>query len=335
MKPSLMHILALTVFANLCAGLVIISIVVRLPEHGRSKDKPETVAPDATSKFIDVRYFIQEAIKPVLSLAASEMLQLKAQSTVLFENPKGDVWGKEVVPVTYEASKGRYDENRKIFSLSGAVQMKRENGWLSSQEADYNIDEQLFHASGDVRTKNSPPGGDEILINSDKAFSLFLKNVSEYEENVNGSIRKNNSSGKEVNFTCEKLQSDQTTSILIATGNVSLEKQDMTATGLRGEVRFDPKTKTLKDYLLYDDVKLTQKVNPARGRAYTRKAFAEKFEGHPLENKFILTGAPRVLEGLDVVRGSRIIVRQNDETMEVEDSVSNIGFKENGSKNGE
>jgi lipopolysaccharide export system protein LptA len=335
MKPSLMHILALTVFAGLCAGLVVVSIIVRLPERGGSKDRPETVAPDATSKFIDVRYFVQDGVKPVVSLIASELLQLKAQGLVLFENPKGRIWGKEVVPVTYEAFKGRLDENKNRFALSGAVQMKREDGWLSSKEADYNPEEQIFHASGEVHTKNTPPGGDEIFVNSDKAVSFFQKNFSEYEGNVNGSIKKNNSPSKDVNFTCEKLQADQAASTLVATGNVSLQKQDMTATGLRGEVRFNPKTKTLMYYVLYDDVKLTQKVNPARGTVYTRKAFAEKFEGHPLENKFILTGAPRVLEGRDVVRGSRIIVRQNNETIEVEDSVSNIGFKEDGTKTGE
>jgi lipopolysaccharide export system protein LptA len=55
-----------------------------------------------------------------------------------------------------------------------------------------------------------------------------------------------------------------------------------------------------------------------------RKAFAEKLEGLISEKKIILTGLPKVFQQKDVIKGNRITIRENIETVEVDDANTNI-----------
>ena len=109
-------------------------------------------------------------------------------------------------------------------------------------------------------------------------------------------------------------------------GNVSIKKENLDGYANRGEVYLENYNKKLKYYALYDDVRLQEKlVN--NGRPLVRKAFAEKLEGLIGEKKIILTGLPKVFQERDVIKGNRIIIRENIETVEVDDANTNLILK--------
>jgi lipopolysaccharide export system protein LptA len=106
-------------------------------------------------------------------------------------------------------------------------------------------------------------------------------------------------------------------------GNVSFKKENLEAFANRGEVFLENYNKKLKYYALYDDVKLQENL-VSNGKPMARKAFAEKLEGQMAEKKIILTGLPKVFQERDVIKGNRIIIRENVETVEVDDANTNI-----------
>lgn len=55
-----------------------------------------------------------------------------------------------------------------------------------------------------------------------------------------------------------------------------------------------------------------------------RRAFAERLEGFMSENLVVLTGYPKVFQQQDVIKGNRIILRENNEVVEVEDANTNF-----------
>ena len=60
------------------------------------------------------------------------------------------------------------------------------------------------------------------------------------------------------------------------------------------------------------------------GKLLVRKAFSEKLEGLISDKKVILTGLPKVFQERDVIKGNRIIIKENVETVEVDDANTNI-----------
>ena len=59
-----------------------------------------------------------------------------------------------------------------------------------------------------------------------------------------------------------------------------------------------------------------------------RKAFAEKLEGFAQDEKMILTGYPKVIQGEDVIKGNVIHLYQQNEVVEVLDNDSSFKLKE-------
>ena len=63
------------------------------------------------------------------------------------------------------------------------------------------------------------------------------------------------------------------------------------------------------------------------GKKIIRKAFSEKLEGFPKRSLVILTGYPKVLQGQDAIVGNKIILRWNNEVLEIIDANSNLKLK--------
>ena len=79
-----------------------------------------------------------------------------------------------------------------------------------------------------------------------------------------------------------------------------------------------------------DDVKMSEKMETREG-IQTRQAFAERLEGFGREQKMVLSGAPRVEMGKDVIKGYRITIRENVDLIEVDDAMSDVQVKRQGS----
>lgn len=106
-------------------------------------------------------------------------------------------------------------------------------------------------------------------------------------------------------------------------GNVTFKKGNLDASSNQGTLFLENYNKKLKYYSLSDDVKLQETLS-LNGKPVMRKAFAEKLEGIISEKKVILTGLPKVFQEKDVIKGNRITIRENIETVEIDDANTNI-----------
>ena len=86
----------------------------------------------------------------------------------------------------------------------------------------------------------------------------------------------------------------------------------------------------VKYFVLFDDVRLLEKLKLVNGEEIIRKAFSEKVEGFPLERKLVLSGYPKVLQGRDVIKGNQVIIREENEIVEILNTNSKFYLEDEG-----
>jgi lipopolysaccharide export system protein LptA len=105
-----------------------------------------------------------------------------------------------------------------------------------------------------------------------------------------------------------------------------MKRDNYVITSGKADMFLENFNKTLKYFVLNDDVKMTETLNTPQG-VTQRKAFAERLEGFGREEKMVLSGAPRVEMGKDVIKGYKITIRENVDLIEVDDSMSDVQMK--------
>jgi lipopolysaccharide export system protein LptA len=183
---------------------------------------------------------------------------------------------------------------------------------------------EVLNATEDVKTLSiDEKSNDQIMVNSKAAIYRPKEQIFEYKENVSGVIKRKRVYEESISFKTDYLTLNAPQSLAEMKGNVSFKKENLEAFAQRGEVFLENYNKRLKYYALYDDVRLQERL-VQNGKPFMRKAFSEKLEGLISEKKIILTGLPKVFQEKDVIKGNRIIIRENVETVEVDDANTNI-----------
>lgn len=164
---------------------------------------------------------------------------------------------------------------------------------------------------------------DQILVTSNDAFYRPEDQFFEYKENVKGKVERKRAYEESISFTTDLLTLSGLLSLAEMKGNVTFKKENLDASSNQGSLYLENYNKKLKYYSLSDDVRLVETLL-LDGKPVSRKAFSEKLEGFISEKKVILTGFPKVFQGKDVIKGNRITIRENVETVEVDDANTNI-----------
>ena len=152
--------------------------------------------------------------------------------------------------------------------------------------------------------------------------------MGHYVGNVKGQIHRKRPFEPTIFFESDQLKLNGPAAYIELISNVFLKKQEVKTWSRRGEIFLENYNKKLKYYVLYDDVRVEEKVVLADGRATIRKAFGEKLEGVVSEDKIILTGSPQVIQEKDTIKGNRITLKENNEVVEVDDSTSSFIIKD-------
>ncbi|MEE2742392.1 MAG: LptA/OstA family protein, partial [Bdellovibrionota bacterium] len=135
-----------------------------------------------------------------------------------------------------------------------------------------------------------------------------------YEESVH--FNSNN-----LNFNKKKLKAH-------LEGKVVFKYKKFKAKAQKGDIFLENYNNNLKYFTLYDDVKVKE-VLSLKGKEVIRKAYSERLEGFPGKSKVILTGYPKVIQEDDTIVGNKIILRWNNEVLEIIDANSSLKLKSN------
>lgn len=319
--------IVIIIFILLCMVPIFISVMDffqhNLSKHPRSQN--ESTIKENKSKFKNADYYLIKGNNPFLHLNASNIIIDNIKKVVSFLSPQGKVYTKSQEPVYYQGNEGFYKTNNGELSLKEKVKIKTDNSQLMSDQVFYETSKDQFTSTGNVKTQSfSKTNNDKIFIDSEKVTSWPQTKRAHYQGKVTGLIKRKRKYEESVYFDSDNLHLDYNLAKILLNGNVSIKKQGIRASSQRGEIFLENYNKKLKYYVLYDDVKVMEKVKAEGNRILDRRAYAEKLEGIISEELIILTGYPKVFQNDDLIKGNKIILRENNEVVEVDDASANF-----------
>jgi len=322
--------IVIVVFTLICA----ISIIAAQMTTPRTKQIQEVGSKpqDKKSQFKNIFYYSLTRNVPNMEFVASE-LSIINQTRLYFSSPIGRIKrGAEEAEtyLNYKAGEGNYNSEEGVMHLSQEVAIDYARSELMARELSFYKNKNLLIGSGGVESKfldnNS---GDEIFINSTKVEANPKTEFSKFIGEVKGRIKRKRAYQEPLNFLADNLGISLKEGKVDMVGNVLLEKPNFKVLAKNAEIFLDNFNKKLKYYQLTDDIKMQERVQKRNGEFFERKAFAEKMEGYASEGKLVLTGAPRVLQGRDIIKGTKIVLRQDVELVEVDDSNTRFTLEKN------
>jgi lipopolysaccharide export system protein LptA len=264
---------------------------------------------------------------PLLRVNSDELTLSSTSNKIFGFNPNGVFYYAED-PVFFQSKNFLLFLSSKELLLENKVEINFNKTKMQSNKTHLFLKGSKVEARGLVKsTSEAEVDGGKIFINADLASGELKTKYFEYSGNVDGMIQRKKTYEETVAFKTDFLSFTSLQNLIDLKGNVLIIKENSTAKSLRGQIFLENYNKKLKYYTLYDDVKLEEHV-VSNGNTLERKGFAEKLECIASERKIILTGFPKVFQQKDVIKGNRITIRENIETVEVDDANSSILLKE-------
>lgn len=283
------------------------------------------------SYFKKINYDIVENNQLVLKLKADELIDKSEEARILFFAPDGIIISKSGTKVKFKSEKGILSKKENILFLEKNVIIEFDQTVIIADHAKYYINDDIFDAFGNVQTESiSINSKDSVNITSDKLFSSKSLNITTFEGNVKGEIIRKKKYEEGMKFGARRVEYDSKKNIVSLFRQVFIKRNRFNAKARQGTIFLDNYSKRLKYFTLSDDVRLSEKViigSRNMKRTIQRKAISEKLEGNVREEIIILTGYPKVFQENDIVKGNKIILRENSDIVEVDDSSTNFIIK--------
>lgn len=286
-----------------------------------------STAPEFT-EIENLDYFHVKDELPLMSLSATKM-RSQGEEQAEFDFPVG-IYNQQRRNTTlkYQANSGVYRKVKDNLLLEGDVKASSEEADYEADRVKYSFKKDLIQASGHVKFKGRDlKTGDQLKINSDRMKARPKLKQSEFIGSVTGVLERKRRYEGNMNFTSRELFFDGIQSLAHLEGDVFMKRENYRITAGKADIYLENFNKSLKYFVLNDDVKMTETLNNPQTGVMERKAFAERLEGFGREEKMILSGAPRVEQGTDVIKGYRITVRENTDLIEVDDAMSDVNMK--------
>ncbi len=263
-----------------------------------------------------------------IHLNSEEVVNNQITGQLITKNPNGVVVEDNTDPMYYSGDSGFFNKSIGQLNINGNVEIRTGDTIANSQRLIYRQSVDIVDLYGDVKTvNNNNKKLYRLVVNSDKAKYRKKIGILNYVGNVNGQIRRRRKYEAPVFFKSNRLDFFENEMRGDLLGEVEIKKLDTLATSRRGELFLENYNKKLKYFALYDDVVVKQDVSPIDGTPFVRTAFSEKLEGYPSEGLIVLLGYPKVNQKQDVIKGNIIILRDNNETIEVDNANSNFRLK--------
>lgn len=324
--------LSILFFVIICAGLSSYSLFGRFDgeEYGDVDDiKSAPREYDDSSIFKHIDYYLFSQGDKFITINSTELVLYNDNTQLDATSPKGIFFRQGIEDTSkkeihFEAKESKAFIGSKELKLNEDVVVRLGTSSLKSKTLDIFKAGKLIEASGNVKTQTKDQKTqDQINIQSNFVSFKPDEDFFEYKGNVVGELSRKRKYEQGINFSSDKISLLGNKGLLELDGKVKITRQNLKAEANKGTVYIENYNKRLKYYSLSDDVRLEENF-VVKGKSQQRKALAEKLESITSEETIILTGLPKVFQGRDVIRGNRIIIRENVETVEVDDANTNI-----------
>lgn len=319
-------IIIILVYTSLNAFVLFLSFQ-KVDQELPTKGTPKSMAPEFTL-IENLDYFHLKKGVPQMSLAATQM-RSQGETYAEFTQPRGVYnYQQKNETLRYQGAFGEYFKEKELLSLEGDVRILSSDSQYDAKELDYFFKQGLVVGRGGVKFEGEDlKTRDYFVINADSMRGFPERREAHFQGSVKGSMERKKKYEGKMKFESQKLDLDGIESKAHLEGDVVIERPSSQITAGKADIFFDNYNKSLKYFVLNDDVKVTETLKAPTGETTTRKAYSERLEGFGREQRMVLSGAPRVEQGTDVIKGYRITVRENAELIEVEDAMSEVQVK--------
>lgn len=280
------------------------------------------------SEMKELNYFYLEDARPSLSLSAESMQSL-GEDMAIFEGPRGTYSPDEKkAPIKYQANHAEFNKVTDTLKLLKNVEINFESSTYLAQELVYELKKDLMTGSGEININHwMKDSGQRVVVDSARMQAKprleWARLFGEVKGKASGKLR----TQEPLYFESNSLELFGKESLVQLKENALIVRGGMRVSARNGDIFLDQMNKKLKYFVMNDDVKLTEKLIDDQGKPITREAFAERLEAFGQE-KMVLSGAPRVVQGKDVIKGYMITMREKMEFIEVEDALSDVQIRQ-------
>ncbi len=320
------------IFVYLCLNiLVVLAALNQKSQEAKSKGRGAPLAPEY-SRIENLNYFHLKNSLPQMSLNA-EVMRSQGEELAEFISPQGVYNFKEKdKSLSYQAKDGVYKKSKDLITLTGEVMIHNSEAKYKAEKIRYFFKKDLILASGGVHFEGDDPKSKDHLEIDAEAMKAkpHLKKMT-FKGGVKGSVQRKKKYEGKMTFSSQQLEFDGLKSLVNLEGGVTLSRQAYLITAGNADIYLENYNKSLKYLVFNDDVKVTETIDGPKGKMY-RKAFSERLEGYGQEEKMVLSGAPRVENGEDVIKGYKITIREKMELIEVDDAMSDVKVRKEDKK---
>lgn len=335
MVHKLRQYFLLLLFVLLFSGVAVFSFLGGFDHYGDEKIlKQNNSRSPEDSYFKEVKFFTKTKGAPAVNMWAKEMVITEdfSSSVALFvdgfyypqTNPE---------PIKFSAERALAKPDEDQLELENKVILIDSNHEFRSEKLKIADRGNKIFGRINVETISKIKSQE---ANEANTSTLFIKsqevdyyaptNSVNYRGLVDGEVKRVKAYEEGIKFKTSELGLDGLKGLITLNGQVYLEKGRFEVWSNRGEIFLENYNKKLKYYSLSDDVRLREFLQ-GREKKFERKAFAEKLEGWMNERKVVLTGFPKVIQEKDIIKGNRIVLRENSESVEIDDANSSLILK--------
>ena len=311
------------------SAYTVLNVFILVASWRQGADENQTLKPSGTiapeyTQIEELDYFHLREGVPQMSLSAIKM-RSQGEELAEFTQPKGIYnYQQKQQTLRYQADEGIYRKQKDLLLLEGNVRVLSDEAEYLAARVKYFFKKDLVLGYGGVTFKGEDlKSKDQVEIQSETMRANPQNQLSRFKGNVRGHMQRKKKYEGKMTFSSQQLQLDGIKSLAHLEGDVSMNRQSYLITAGKADIYLENFNKSLKYFVFNDDVKVTEKLQTPEGTTY-RKAFSERLEGFGKEQKMVLSGAPKVEMGKDVVKGYRITIRENMDLIEVDDAMSDV-----------
>ncbi len=276
-------------------------------------------------------YFVRDS-SPTLSLNANSMRSL-GNEIVSFESPRGTyAVDKKKPAISYTALHAEYIKAQDQLKLQNEVEINHRNSVYKGDEMNYRVSQDFLSGSGNIKIQHfMAKSGQKIFLSSQRLEAQPRSERMKLIGAVDAQVKPRFNYLDTLFLKAGTLELIGADSLIELRQDAEIKRGEMKISARNGDIFLEQENKKLKYFVMNDDVKMTEKMLDQAGRPLTREAFAERLEGFG-QDKIVLSGAPRVVQGNDVIKGYQITLREKMEFIEVEDALSDVQVKKDENK---
>ena len=294
-----------------------VSLIAAL-SHFSPKINPDTANENVekrASVFLNSFLSIYRADQSTLNLETQKLVESPINNKILLFDVKGEL-GKDK-KIQFFGKNGVVHKNQHFLKLNDEIELTNEQSKTVSDYLFLDYQKNEMNLSGNVKSYFSLKD-QNITINSNSMSMDKVTGKTTYKEMVKGNILSAKKVGVDnIKFKSNLLIYDDLNQVINLEGNAYIHRGKSEIFALNGIIWLENFGEGVKYFAMNDDVRLNDSFVNEAGKKMTRMSFSEKLEGFSLEKKIILSGYPQVKQDRDIIKGNKMIIREDEEVIEI------------------